>query len=601
MSPSPSSLRIRRVPRAALALVLALPICGRAAAPPHDCPWGVSASASSARNHAEWFPRMAEAGVRWVRLFPEWSALEPVRGQWKWEAADNLVSSARQHGLTLNGVLMGSPPGSKRIHAFPVDDLPGWSNFVARAATRYAGVIPHWEVWNEGNGGFNDGHHLAEDYARLVATAHDALRPADPAARLGLSVASFDPAYLHHTALALARQGRPGAFDTVCIHPYEIAGGLGDLGAELPFLWMSTLLRQALPAPAPGKAPPEIWITEFGRRLLAAPRSEEEEQAVAGDLIKLHVMALAQGITRMEWFEARDPAGEESGFGLLDRQGRARPAYEAYQALVQHLGATPRCLGWLDEEHSYVFVFEGKTEPVVVAWARQEVVHHYLFNAKLSIDAGDPNATMHTSRDLWGKAIHFPAAGLLIITEAPWIGTGLSPSALARARANAGKPFPWGGNFADAVSVSLDPGGVRPDAGIYQVATKQTPTVIFHDLSTGILARGDQAVSFHAHPSFTPFSRREYYVRVTVRRISPGNVGMNLFYEYADARGRTPYRNTGTWFGLGPGYGWQTHTWKLTDACFAKMWGYDFSLRPEQSQPFVIGEVEVSCRPFPPE
>jgi hypothetical protein len=43
---------------------------------------------------------------------------------------------------------------------------------------------------------------------------------------------------------------------------------------------------------------------------------------------------------------------------------------------------------------------------------------------------------------------------------------------------------------------------------------------------------------------------------------------------------------------------WQTYTWHVTEACFAKMWGYDFSIRPEQSVPFVIGKVEVSTIPF---
>jgi hypothetical protein len=43
---------------------------------------------------------------------------------------------------------------------------------------------------------------------------------------------------------------------------------------------------------------------------------------------------------------------------------------------------------------------------------------------------------------------------------------------------------------------------------------------------------------------------------------------------------------------------WQTYTWHVTDACFAKMWGYDFRIRPEQSVPFVIGKVEVSTIAF---
>ncbi len=35
-------------------------------------------------------------------------------------------------------------------------------------------------------------------------------------------------------------------------------------------------------------------------------------------------MALAQGVARTEWFEARDPVGEEQGFGLLKRDGSSR-------------------------------------------------------------------------------------------------------------------------------------------------------------------------------------------------------------------------------------------------------------------------------------
>jgi hypothetical protein len=87
-------------------------------------------------------------------------------------------------------------------------------------------------------------------------------------------------------------------------------------------------------------------------------------------------------------------------------------------------------------------------------------------------------------------------------------------------------------------------------------------------------------------------------VRITVRRVTPGNVGMNLVYEKSDAQGRGAYKKQGTWFGLGKDDGWQTFTWYVKDACFAKMWGYDMSFAPEQSQPFVIGSVEVSTQPF---
>ena len=74
---------------------------------------------------------------------------------------------------------------------------------------------------------------------------------------------------------------------------------------------------------------------------------------------------------------------------------------------------------------------------------------------------------------------------------------------------------------------------------------------------------------------------------------------MNFGYEVADTKGQNgPMRHSGGWFSLPADAGWQTHTWHVTDACFAKMWGYDIAFRPEKSVPFVIGKVEVSTEAF---
>jgi len=106
--------------------------------------------------------------------------------------------------------------------------------------------------------------------------------------------------------------------------------------------------------------------------------------------------------------------------------------------------------------------------------------------------------------------------------------------------------------------------------------------------------QSNESAAFYVHPSFSSILTNDYYIRLTVRRVEKGNVGMNLFYEVADSKGRAAYRNKGEWFSLSEETAWQTHTWHVTDASFAKMWGYDFSFRPEQSGPFVIGKVEVS-------
>jgi hypothetical protein len=148
--------------------------------------------------------------------------------------------------------------------------------------------------------------------------------------------------------------------------------------------------------------------------------------------------------------------------------------------------------------------------------------------------------------------------------------------------------------------VSFQAGLTDTNRGVWMVNRAGSPTVKFPDGSAGLLVQGDinHPVSFWVHPSFASFRTREYYVRVTVRRVAAGNVGMNLFYAVADSKGRSPYANVGRWAGFSKDTGWQTHTWHVKDTCFAKMWGHDVTLRPELSVPFVIGKVEVSTEPL---
>ncbi len=104
-------------------------------------------------------------------------------------------------------------------------------------------------------------------------------------------------------------------------------------------------------------------------------------------------------------------------------------------------------------------------------------------------------------------------------------------------------------------------------------------------------------VSFYAHPSFASFHTREYYVRVTARRFSAGNVGMNLIDEVADSQCRAAHTNAGKWLGANAGTDWQTSTWHVTDTCFFKMWGDDIVVRPEESVPYAIGRLRSArCR-----
>jgi hypothetical protein len=540
---------------------------------------------------------MAEAGITSIRLFPEWRQLEPTKGTWKWDDSDRLVKTAADNHLEITAILMGSSHNAKGGHTFPMDDLEGWANYVTNVVGRYKDKIRYWEVWNEGNGGFNDGHHTTADYARLAEVTYAAAKKANPQAQVGLSVASFDAPYLNQAILAMKKDGKPNSFDFLCIHPYEIADGLGDVDGEIPFLWMTHGLRAMLKESAPEKADCPIWITEVSRRIEKKKGGEVTEADAARAVVKLYTMALAQGIARVQWFEGQDPIGEDQGFGLIARNGTPRASYQSMKTMTTFLGSEPEYLGWLDmgvTNRGYGFVFNGKMGPVLVTWMPKGWKGEVIFDEEVEIT----DAISGVKQTLKRKEV-------LTLTDVPVFVVGLGAESVELAKKKAKKSFPWGRNYSQAKTVSLKlgtaafPREILCD-GITQAGRANRPVVLFADGSYGEVLEGDieHGISFYVHPSFATFQTHDYYVRVTVRRLGPGNVGMNLLYEVADSKGQGPYKNTGIWGGTKPDDGWQTITWHVTDACFSRMWGNDFTIRPEQSIPFALGKVEVSTEPF---
>ncbi len=564
-------------------------------------PWGIASSGSSSGTVASWYPKMAAAGITWARVFPpEWSGAEPEKGTWDFTTTDAAMQAAQQNGIHISGMFFGSPKWvDPRFHAFPMQHLDDWSDYAAKMVDRYKDRVHYWEVWNEGNAGFNDAHSTTSDYAKLLSAAYEGAKRSDPNALVGLSVASYDAPYIGQVALDQAQMGKPSQFDFICIHPYETFGGLGDPDGEILYLWMTRMLRDELKADAPDRANVPIWITEIGRpvdrstsEIGAALGKSTTEADAAHAVVKAYIMALAQGIDRVFWFEGQDPEREQNGYGLLRKDGTPRPSYTAMKTMTGLLGPLPKYAGWLafgQGGRSYGLLFQGPAGPVLSLWMPAGATDNLTFTGDVKVT--DP---------LTGSATPLKAGQSLALTNDPVFVSGVPADLVTQAQANATKDFPWGGDFSNATAVSLEYGDTPKANGVFQTNPKATALHKFDDGSAGITIKGDigNPVLFYTHPSFANLQTRDYYIRATFRRITPGNVGMNFRYEVADSQGKGPLRSNGGWFSVGPDMGWQTHTWHVTDASFSKMWGFDFSFNPEQSVPFVIGKVEVSTQPF---
>ncbi len=103
---------------------------------------------------------MAQAGLKLVRIFLQWTHVEPRQGQWDWSQYDAVFDAAAASGL---GVIVTftalNPPGWMRISAGPqdigpLDDPLYWeraSDYLRRACERYSNqpALHSWILANE--------------------------------------------------------------------------------------------------------------------------------------------------------------------------------------------------------------------------------------------------------------------------------------------------------------------------------------------------------------------------------------------------------------------------------------------------------------------
>ena len=302
---------------AVILALLVLAANASADAPPRNdeaSPWGIASGAEWSGDYPKFNPLLHKAGVRWLRLFPEWQVIQPKQDTWNWKVSDAMVANARANNIRLTGVFCYLAPWASAdggTRKFPIKDIRHWRDYVGRTVGHYKGDIKYWEVWNEFNGSFGDSKNKVKDYTELVVTAYDAAKKADPSVKIGLSVANFDVGFLD----AVIKAGAAGHFDFICVHPYENLGAVAD-GGEMGYLSLAGNLRKMLAANKQRQDVP-LWITEIGFQVpLKANAKGDAEQAEM--LAKAYLLSLAQGFERIFWFEARGPAyGKGTDHGII--------------------------------------------------------------------------------------------------------------------------------------------------------------------------------------------------------------------------------------------------------------------------------------------
>ena len=332
-------------------------------------PFGFSCDNQTTYTLATYCPQMAKAGIKWIRGFPTFNVIEPVEGKFDWSAVDAMIAAAAQNKMTISGLFFYNTPWiNAKGDSLPVENLPAWSEYVSRVVEHSKRSVKYWEVWNETPNFIGNG--TPAEYARTVIAAHDAAKGADPTCQVGLSIQSQNVNWIEQTIEA----GAKDHFDFIAVHPYETLAVVESDGCEAQFMSIVPTIRKMLKKKNPGRVNVPVWFTEIGRD------AGKDEKSQAGALVKAYTLALAQGVTRVNWFEGKD--GDSGPMGLLRADATPRPAYTAMMNLTKYLGPNPRYVGWvLLQNAHYAFVFEGAAGRVMAAWTRPGITRVVSFGA----------------------------------------------------------------------------------------------------------------------------------------------------------------------------------------------------------------------------
>lgn len=203
-----------------------------------------------------------------------WNKIEQAQGVFDWTTLDQFVNTHHAAGRNIIHTLFGTPTWSSARPAEACSyeagaaaepsNLAHWDAYCSAVATRYAGRISHYEVWNEPNlSGFWTGTQTL--LSQMTRRASQIIKAIDPAAKIisapvtALQAGGSGQAYF--AGMMAASDGAAGNMaswtDVIGVHLYpNNAAGIVTLPAM-----MSTLVASL---PGLGLSGKSIINTEFG-------------------------------------------------------------------------------------------------------------------------------------------------------------------------------------------------------------------------------------------------------------------------------------------------------------------------------------------------
>ena len=262
--------------------------------------------------------KLSALGVGLVRGSCDWPSLEPARGVYQWDCADNVIVGARKAGLRSYMTVACVPAwanGGTGCADMPADTAD-WYFFVANFVARYSSFDTILGVWNEPNLTLHDAPGAAgANYALLFVNASNARNTVNP--RFALA----GPETSHH---ALAS----GYFERTVDAIQGVRGF--DPQDVLAVHWYSDgpPLRQYLDSVHHVTGDVPMWLTETG---IAA--DDATQTAFFGTMLDEFTNGQRPWWTHLVFYRLWDGL-DCCTEAILRRDFTSRPAFDALRALI---------------------------------------------------------------------------------------------------------------------------------------------------------------------------------------------------------------------------------------------------------------------------
>jgi polysaccharide biosynthesis protein PslG len=307
-----------------------------------------------------------QSGCGWVRIQAQWSELEPVPHEYRFNPLGSEIDAAKARGLQVLVTVNSVPTWAYTPFSGQPSDPTMFASFMGALSSHFRGQVDAWQLWNEPNLSYEAGGFIeAQGYFDMVQAASPIVRGDDPGALIVL--AGLAPNSLHDRKwaysdidylsdlLSIGDGAIRQYIDVVGAHSYgagnspdnywpnNLADHSGWTTAPEFYFRHAEEIHNTLVNAGLGDMP--VWLTEFGWTTKNDwPDYGYGDWVSAQQQAQYITRAFEIARTEWPWMQAmfvfslnaaviQGTGGPYYGFSMTDQYGQPRPAYDAIKAM----------------------------------------------------------------------------------------------------------------------------------------------------------------------------------------------------------------------------------------------------------------------------